>query len=175
MKRIFLIGFMGSGKTTLGKMLAEKLDYTFIDLDHYIEKRNVKKIAAIFAESGEDAFREIEHKMLIEVCSFENVVISTGGGTPCYFDNIEIMNNSGLCIYLKISNEVLLKRLQKAKEFRPLIKDKSDTDLACFIYETLSKREKYYTQASIITPNDEENPDEICNKLLSLIHTPANT
>lgn len=160
---------MGSGKTTIGNLLAKKIGFSFIDLDHYIESRLLKKIADIFAESGEDAFREIEHKMLLEVSALENIVISTGGGTPCFYDNIEIMNNAGLSIYLKISNEILAKRLQKAKMFRPLIKDKTDEALGSFIIETLTKREKYYAQASLTITNEDEDANQTCDQIINAL------
>lgn len=175
MKRIFLIGFMGSGKTTIGNLLANKLNFSFIDLDHYIENRMRKKITDIFAEIGEDGFRELEHKILMEVSLLDNVVISTGGGTPCFYDNMEIMNEHGLSLYLKLSNEALTDRLHKAKAFRPLIKDKSDIELVEFIKETLTKREKYYMQASLVIENDDNNPDNTCKQIISLIKKPAQT
>ena len=104
MERIFLIGFMGSGKTTLGKALAQKLGVDFIDLDLYIETRYHKTVREIFAESGEERFRQIEKSLLHEVADFENVIIAAGGGTPCFFDNIDYMNGHGTCVYLKARN-----------------------------------------------------------------------
>lgn len=175
MKRLFLIGFMGSGKTTIGNLLAKNLEYSFIDLDVYIESRMRKKITDIFAESGEDEFREIEHKMLLEVSSLENVVVSTGGGTPCFYDNMEIMNETGLSLYLKLSNESLSQRLNKARAFRPLIKDKSDSELIDFIKETLTKREIYYTRASLIVNNDGNDPNIVCKEIISQLKKPAQT
>ena len=126
MTRLILIGFMGSGKTTLGRALAKELGLTFIDLDNYIELRRCKSINRRFEESGEDGFRTIERNLLHEVCEFENVVISAGGGTPCFFDNIDYMNAQGTTIYLQVSNERLLERLRIAKSRRPLLKDKND-------------------------------------------------
>ncbi len=164
---------MGSGKTTIGKIMAEKLGFSFIDLDHYIENRNCKKIADIFAESGEDTFRDIEHKMLLEVSQLEGVVISTGGGTPCFYNNMEIMNENGLSLYLKLSNEALSNRLNKAKTFRPLIKDKTDSELLDFIKETLTHREKFYSQASLTIDNDDDSPEKTCNLIISQLKQPA--
>jgi len=170
MKRIFLIGFMGSGKTTIGSLLAQKLDYSFIDLDHYIEKRVVKKITDIFDEKGEDGFRELEHKMLLEVSMLENVVISTGGGAACFHNNMDLMNETGLSIYLKLSTPTLVNRLQKAKDFRPLIKDKTDEELVIFIDKTLETREKYYLQATLVIDNDDKNPTNVCAEIISILH-----
>ena len=107
MTRIFLTGYMGSGKTTLGRALAAEMGIPFIDLDHYIEKRYCKTIAQLFAEKGEEGFREVERRMLHEVGEFEDVIISTGGGTPCFFDNIEYMNAQGTTVYLDVPVERL--------------------------------------------------------------------
>lgn len=154
MNRIFLIGYMGVGKTTLGKELAEKLGYQFIDLDHFIQSRYQKTISEIFAESGEDKFREIESRLLKEVSEFENTIISTGGGTPCFFNNIELMKREGIVIYLKTVPDVLVKRLYVGKEKRPLIKDKTEEELLSFIIEGIQKREPFYKQAHITFETD---------------------
>ena len=147
MIRIFLTGYMGSGKTTLGRALAADLDVQFIDLDHYIEQRYRKTIAQLFAEKGEEGFREIERRMLHEAGEFEDVIISTGGGTPCFYDNIEFMNTQGTTIYLDVPVERLFIRLCIARSKRPLIKDKSDEELRDFIIEQLEKRAPHYSKA----------------------------
>ena len=147
MTRIFLIGYMGSGKTTLGRALAVALDLQFIDLDHYIEQRYRKTIAQLFAESGEEGFREIERRILHEVGEFENVIISTGGGTPCFFDNVDYMNAQGTTVHLDVPVERLFIRLSIARSKRPLIKDKNDTELKEFIVEQLEKRAPHYGKA----------------------------
>ena len=147
MTRIFLTGYMGSGKTTLGRALAAEIGIPFIDLDHYIEKRYCRTIAQLFAEKGEDGFREIERRMLHEVGEFENVIISTGGGTPCFFDNIEYMNAQGTTVYLDVPVERLHIRLCIARSKRPLIKDKNDEELMAFITEQLAKRAPHYCKA----------------------------
>jgi Shikimate kinase len=141
---------MGSGKTTIGKLLAKKLNLPFIDLDLFIENRYRKSVGEIFIEKGEADFREIERKALHEVSQFENLIISTGGGTPCFFDNMTIMNEAGTSIYLKVGIEELAKRLSGCKEKRPLIKDKSPEELKEFISINLEKREIFYNQASYI-------------------------
>lgn len=148
MTRILLIGYMGAGKTTLGRALAKEIGVEFIDLDQYIEQRYCKSIADIFAEKGEEGFRLIEQRMLHEVCEFENVVISTGGGTPCFFDNIEYMNSQGTTVFLDVPLERLFIRLSIARSKRPLIKDKSDEELRSFIQENLEKRLPHYTKAT---------------------------
>lgn len=147
MTRIFLTGYMGAGKTTLGRALAEEIGIPFIDLDHYIEKRYCKTIAQLFAEKGEDGFRDIERRMLHEVGDFEDVIISTGGGTPCFFDNIEYMNSQGTTVYLDVPVERLFIRLCIARNKRPLIKDKNDDELMAFITEQLAKRAPHYRKA----------------------------
>ena len=147
MTRLLLIGFMAAGKTTLGKALARDLGLHFIDLDHYIEKRYCKTIAQLFAEKGEEGFRDIERRMLHEVGEFEDVIISTGGGTPCFFDNIEYMNAQGTTVYLDVPVERLFIRLCIARSKRPLIKDKNDDELMAFIVEQLEKRAPHYSRA----------------------------
>ncbi len=147
MTRILLTGYMGAGKTTLGRALADRLGMTFIDLDQYIEQRFRKSISQIFAEKGEEGFRDIERRMLHEVAEFEDVIISTGGGTPCFFDNIDFMNSKGITVYLKVPVERLFIRLSIARRQRPLIKDKNDEELRAFIAEQLAKREPHYSKA----------------------------
>lgn len=138
---------MGAGKTTVGKVLAQKLDVPFYDLDWYIETRMRKKVPEIFAEKGEEGFRKIEHNMLHEVAEFENVVISCGGGTPCFFDNIDYMNADSDVVYLKATPEILYAHLQMGKGVRPLLAGKSKEELLSFITEQLKHREQFYMKA----------------------------
>lgn len=147
MTRIFLIGYMGAGKTTLGRALAAAIGVEFIDLDCYIEERFRKTVSQIFAEKGEEEFRSIERRMLHEVGEFENVIISTGGGTPCFFDNVEYMNAQGTTVFLDVPLERLFIRLSIARSKRPLIKDKNDDELRTFIGEQLQKRLPHYSKA----------------------------
>lgn len=147
MTRIFLIGYMGAGKTTLGRALAKELNIQFIDLDSYIEERLCKSVSQIFAEKGEAGFRDIERRMLHEAGEFENVIISTGGGTPCFFDNIEYMNGQGTTVFLDVPIDRLFIRLSIARKKRPLIMNKSDEELRSFIAEQLGKRLPHYSKA----------------------------
>jgi len=141
---------MGAGKTTLGKSLARHLGLEFIDLDWYIENRFHQSVSQLFATRGEEGFRKIEQNMLHEVAEFEDVVISAGGGTPCFFDNMEYMNRQGLTVYLKATPEILRTHLRMGKQKRPLIAQKNDEELDIFIRESLDKRESYYNQARLI-------------------------
>ena len=145
--RIILIGYMGAGKTTIGKALSKELGISFYDLDWYIESRRHKTIPQLFAELGEEGFRKIEHSMLHEVAEFENVIISCGGGTPCFFDNIDYMNQQADVVYLRCEPEVLHKHLMMGKTERPLLKGKSPEELIAFIREQLQYREAYYKKA----------------------------
>ncbi|MGL4292648.1 MAG: shikimate kinase [Bacteroidales bacterium] len=150
MKRFFLIGYMGAGKTTLGKQVAKKAGLSFIDLDVFIENRYHKTIRAIFEEKGESGFREIEREALHEVACFENVVIATGGGVPCFFDNAEFMNKNGVTVYLQTNPQVLFNRLRIAKQSRPILKEKTDEELLCFIEDNLQRREPFYQMATLL-------------------------
>ena len=147
MNRIIFIGYMGSGKTTVGKALSENMKIPFYDLDWYIESRMRHTIKEIFDERGEDGFRNVEHNMLHEVAEFENVIISCGGGTPCFYDNMEYLNMQGETIYLKASPEVLYEHLKMGKTVRPLLLNKTPDEVKVFIKEQLSLREKFYFKA----------------------------
>jgi shikimate kinase len=147
--RIFLIGYMGAGKTTVGKVLSQRMNFSYIDTDHYIENRYRKKVGDIFAAEGEMCFRDMEHRMLCEVSEFENIVISTGGGLPCFNGNMDIMNSTGITVYLDVSAEELAARLQVSKTIRPVLQNRSGSELIDFIRENLDKRRPYYEQAGI--------------------------
>ena len=141
---------MGAGKTTVGKALAKELGVSFYDLDWYIQTRRRKTVKEIFDEQGEEGFRRIEHNMLHEVAEFENVVISCGGGTPCFFDNMDYMNQQAETVYLKADPDVLYKHLQMGKGIRPLLLDKSPEEVKIFIREQLQQREPFYSRAKHI-------------------------
>ena len=142
---------MGCGKSTLGRALADELGVQFIDLDAYIEERYHKKVSEIFAEMGEQDFRQMERRMLEEVAECSDVVVACGGGTPCYFDNVALMNSRGLTVYLSVSIERLTERLTrpKAKAKRPLIAQKSDEEIRQFIIDALAKRDPFYSQTAL--------------------------
>lgn len=147
MQRIILIGYMGAGKTTVGKQLADDLGLMFYDLDWYIISRMHRTVAQIFEESGEEGFRKMEHNMLHEVAEFENVVLSCGGGTPCFFDNMDYLNRQGETVYLKATPEVLYAHLKMGKTVRPLLLNKTPEEVEAFVKEQLAQREPYYLKA----------------------------
>ena len=138
---------MGSGKTTVGRQLALSLGLSFYDLDWYIEMRFRRTIEQIFKEKGEEGFRTIEFNMLREVAEFEDIVLSCGGGTPCFGDNMDYINSKGETIYLQAAPDVLAAHLRMGKVVRPLIQGKNDEELLQYIRQSLAEREPYYLQA----------------------------
>ena len=164
---IFLLGMMGSGKTTLGKELAEKLGHTFLDLDAVIEQKENKTIAEIFATEGQERFRELERQALLTiVANNTQAVVATGGGTPCFFDNIAFMNTSGETIFLDVPTRSLAQRLSASDlSTRPLLADKTQSELISFLGKTLSERRRFYEQAKHIVAR----PPYTINALLALL------
>ena len=148
--RVFFIGFMGCGKTTWSRKLAAKLGYEFIDLDHVLEDKAGMSIAEYFSSFGEDAFRQLESDVLKQTEYAENVVVSTGGGLPCFFDNMNWMNTNGKTLYIKLSPKTLADRLENSKTVRPVLQGKQGDELVEFITGKLAEREGYYLQASHI-------------------------
>lgn len=159
---IYIIGFMGSGKSTAGKKLASILGREFIDLDESIEEYTGKTISEIFAQYGEDYFREIETRLLINLQSRKNIIISTGGGTPCYNNNMEFMLNNGLTLYLKLTPGQLKSRLSGSKGERPLIRDLDPQELELFIENKLADREKWYEKSDIIVKGIDLDINKLC-------------
>jgi shikimate kinase len=147
---VFLIGFMGSGKTTLGKKVANSIGFNFIDLDNDIIKKTGKSINEIFEEKGEEYFRNIENETLKSYLGLENTIVATGGGAPCYLNNLEIMNMNGITIYLKLPPKVIYTRVANAKNKRPLLRGKTDDEVMVFIQEKLNEREPYYSKARYV-------------------------
>ena len=147
MQRIFLIGYMGAGKTTVGKALSKALGLTFYDLDWYIEGRRSRTIAQLFEQEGEEGFRKIEQNMLHEAAEFEDILLSCGGGTPCFFDNIDYMNSCGDTLFLEASVDTIISHLKISRTPRPLLQQKSGEELRQFIDEQLQTRLPFYQQA----------------------------
>lgn len=165
-KKIFLVGYMGSGKTTIGEELAKKLGFEFIDTDIYIENKFQKTINEIFATMGESKFRQMETDTLAEISNKENVVIATGGGAPCHNNNMDLMKEKGTVVFLNPDLDELTYRLNLVKATRPLIKDKKDEEMRGFIEKMLPARLPFYTQAHITTSGDlETGAEEILKEL----------
>ena len=164
MKPIFLIGYMGCGKSTMGRAVSALTGVPFIDLDNYIEQRFHLTVKEIFAQRGEDGFRDVERRMLQEVADFEDVIVACGGGTPCFFDNMEYMNSHGTTVFLNTPIDRLHSRLMRGRHKRPLIADKDDEELMTFIKEALAKRMDHYSKAQISFSSERlENKSEIAN------------
>lgn len=163
---VYIIGFMGSGKSTAGKKLASSLGWNFIDLDRKIEEVAGKTIPQIFSEDGEETFRKLETYVLQDLKSEKKNIISTGGGTPCHGNNMDIMLATGITVYLKMSPEQLTARLLESSGQRPLIKNIPDDRLGDFISKKLASREPWYNKADIII--DGKNLD--INNLINIIN-----
>ncbi|HCU21262.1 MAG: hypothetical protein A2X05_06835 [Bacteroidetes bacterium GWE2_41_25] len=154
---LYIIGFMGSGKTTAGRRLASMLRWSFVDLDKKIEEHTGLKIPEIFSLHGEEHFRKVEAEILRSPATDSNTVIATGGGTPCYDDNMKYMLETGLTIYLKMTPGQLAGRLKGSSDERPLIRNLSGEDLLNFIEDKLAERAKWYEKSQFII--DGFNPD----------------
>ena len=144
---IVLVGMPGSGKTTVGKSLAKDTGMPFYDLDWYIEGRMHRTIKQIFDERGEEGFRRLESTMLHEVAEFENVIISCGGGTPCFYDNMDYINQQGESVFLKCTPDVLYNHLKMGRTERPLLMGKTPEEVQAYIKEQLTVRAPYYSKA----------------------------
>jgi shikimate kinase len=164
--KIFLIGFMGSGKTYLGKQLSEKLRLPFFDLDAQIESNEGKTIDQLFEENGEEYFRLLEMDSLhIITESHESFIMATGGGTPCYYNNIDYMNLAGTTVWINSSIDILFERLLYERSKRPLLKNLDESQLKAFIQKKFSDRKIYYEQAAISVEDDHESLEKILNKI----------
>jgi len=149
--QIYLIGFMGCGKSTVGKKLANKLQYKFLDIDKMIQKGEDTTIEKVFQNKGETYFRQLENKYLRELPEKSgNYVIATGGGLPCHDGNIDYMNENGLTIYLKMNTGQLTYRLKHAKKKRPLLQNKTEEEVVKYIETKLKEREPFYNKANIL-------------------------
>ena len=155
MTPIVLLGFPGSGKSTVGRRLARKLGVAFLDLDRYIEEKYHTSVPLLFQKYGEPAFRALEYAALCEVLAQDDVVIATGGGTPCYGDAMAKINARARSIYLKLTEDELVERLLQSRKRRPLTDSLSEPELRAYVRETLAKREPYYRQAHTVwTPEE---------------------
>jgi shikimate kinase len=154
---VFLIGYMGSGKSTAGRKLARVLGYAFEDTDELIASMTGKTIEEIFDSEGEDAFRTLEHSVIRSLAGRVNTVIATGGGAPCYFDNLSVMQHNGITVYIKLHPLSIVKRLSQSKTTRPLIKKIGHDQLLPWVTRHLEQRALFYEKAHIIFKG--ENPD----------------
>ncbi|OJV12801.1 MAG: shikimate kinase [Dyadobacter sp. 50-39] len=146
MNNIILVGMMSSGKTTLGKKLARALNYRFIDLDKLIEKDQGMEISAIFAQKGEDYFREVETRILKDTATQQGIVLASGGGTPCFFDNMKVIKEMGVSIFLDVPAEDLARRIENhGKDDRPILS--GATSLVDTLRSRITDRIPYYSQA----------------------------
>ena len=164
--RIFLIGFMGSGKTHWGHLLSEKLGMRFFDLDEQVAEHAGKSIPEIFATEGEEQFRMMEKDSLHIIAeSHQQFIMACGGGSPCYFNNIDFMNQVGTTVWINSPLDTLFERLIKEKDKRPLIKELSDEQLKAFIHKKFADRKIYYEQAGMVVEEDEKSLEKIVEKL----------
>lgn len=156
MKRIYIIGLPSSGKTTLGKPMAQQIGYDLVDLDHYIEQKEGCSITDIFKYQGENYFRKVERKALHEVSKKENLIISTGGGVPCFFDNMKFMSKNGLTIFLDVSVDEIFKRMTQFNgiEERPMFKGKKEEEIKKELEEKYNTRYPFYNDAQIVLKGD---------------------
>ena len=158
---IFLIGFMGSGKTTLGKRLARRISYEFMDMDKVLEEKEGMSVSEIFRQKGEAYFREQESALLQQLDAGKNTVVATGGGAPCFGNNIEIINQKGVSVYLKMQVASLVCRLENAHAIRPLVQDLRSEELRDYIEKKLLEREPYYSQAHCIIKGESVKPAHV--------------
>ncbi len=165
--KIYLVGYMCSGKSTVGKKLAKKLGLKFCDTDKLFEEKNNSTISDFFAKHGEVAFREKEREILTSLLPLQDCVVSTGGGIPCFQDNMDLMNENGITIYLDISPKSVLDRLRSADEERPLLKDIPAEEQEAFIEQHLAQRKPFYEKADISVKAENLKVETIINKLIS--------
>jgi len=165
--RIYIIGYMGSGKSTLVPKLARQLGIPAYDLDHLFEVKYKISIHDFFRKYGEKTFREIEHEMLKSMTSEQDFVLATGGGTPCFFGNMQLMNETGLTIYIRLPAAALLKRLSQSKKKRPVLQNFDEESFGIQLASHLEERESYYLQAQWVLEILKPDPHELAGKILS--------
>lgn len=164
--RIYLIGFKNSGKTTAGKKLAKKLDLEFLDLDELIEQNDGRTVPEIYSQDGEDVFREKERLALHQSGQMNNVVISTGGGVPRFYNNMDYMKEKGTTIYLKLDEETLVGRLRVAAKSRPILKGKTPEQVRDYVHDLLTNHEHQYLKADLIVDAKNLAPDDLVARVL---------
>lgn len=166
--KIYLIGYMASGKTNLGREMAEAAGFSFADLDELFEEKYKVSILEFFEKYGEELFRKFEREILLETAALDNVVISTGGGTPCFFNNMDFILENGRSVYLKMPVSLLAARLSAIRKKRPLLKEVSSPELEDHIASHLKEREAWYLRADIVAEGPGFNAAEIVRRIQSV-------
>ncbi len=166
---IYVIGFMGSGKSTTGRKIASSLRWNFVDTDQLIEKQDGLSVSELFALRGEKYFREAEKKALVKASAGSRTVVACGGGTPCSAENIDIMKKTGVILYLRLPVATLVSRLEKSKNVRPLLQ--GETDMIARVQDLLALRTEWYEQADIIADNQNSTVEELAGRLADLIRS----
>jgi shikimate kinase len=166
--KIFLLGFMGSGKSYWAEKLAAEMNFPLIELDEEIEKAELSSISRIFEEKGENHFRIRESTLLKRFALYDDFVLSCGGGTPCFFDNMEWMNKNGVTVWINPAEEIIVAQLLPGADKRPLLKGMDKEALASFVHTKLEERRPFYIRADIICPTNELNIKDLKEKILSL-------
>jgi shikimate kinase len=169
--RIYLVGYMASGKSNIGRLLAEKLGYDFLDLDHVFEERYRISVPDFFDKYDEKAFRYLERLILHDTVKHDNVVIATGGGTPCFFNNMQFIRKSGFSVYLSLPVQSLVKRLAALRRKRPLLKHIPASELAAKVTAHLAEREQFYNLADIQVPGEEPDLELLIREIWKLNQT----
>ena len=169
--KIYLIGYMGSGKSTLGQDLAAALEVSWLDLDDEFEQHYKVSIPSFFEKYGETAFRELEHKVLAGIAKIPDLVVSTGGGSPCYHDNMKLMNLTGITVYLKAMPELLISRIELSARKRPLFQQMQGENFLQKITMHLKSREPYYSQAKITIDAGKTNVEDLKKNILDYTST----
>ncbi len=168
---IYLIGFMGSGKSSNGRKIASSLRWTFADTDKVVEEHEGLSVPELFAQKGEEYFRNAESRALLTVSRRSRIVVACGGGTPCLPENIEIMRSTGVIVYLKLPVDALVSRLKKSRSVRPLLLDSKEAELATRVQTLLAPRAKWYEMADLIIDADNESTEEITYRIASLVRS----
>ena len=167
--KIVLIGFSGAGKSTIAKKIAAHFHFSVLDTDEMLEEKYHISVFNIFEKYGEETFRQLEYNTLIEALQQENVVIATGGGTPCFFDAMKLINEAAISVYVEMAPKSLVQRLLHAKKARPLTKNKTEEALFSYVTEQLIQREPFYKQAHFTVKGESCNLQELIELLPSVL------
>lgn len=164
-KHVILVGFMGAGKTTVGKLLAETIGVSFIDSDEWIVAKEQASVSDVFATKGEAYFRQLEKAFLDHLALEQPAVVAVGGGLPCFGDNIMVLNSLGIFIYINTSLQTLTQRLKNDRANRPLLRDLKDEELFRYVEDLIAQRKVFYKMAQLIVPNESNKPNDVVEKI----------